>query len=80
MNDTDRLENVIGQLAALKTFCIAVVVTHPDPRTLSECLSSLSEVTIAKTLGVAASEQMLAGVESVLADLKAAAARRVASD
>ena len=65
------------QLAALKTFCVAVLATHPEPEILKKCLDTLSEVTLAKTLGDSASEAMLAGVESVLADLKTAADRRL---
>jgi hypothetical protein len=78
MDDIDRLDQVIGQLAALNTFCIAVVATHPDPQALRKCLLTLSEVTIAKTLGGAASDQMLAGVEIVLSDLRSAADKRLA--
>jgi hypothetical protein len=78
MNDEDRFDHIVGQLAALKTFCVAVVATHPDPNALASCLSTLSEVTVAKTLGIAASESMIEGMESVLSDLKHATTQRLA--
>jgi len=78
MNEIDRLEHIIGQVAALKTFCVTVVATYPNPVELSKCLSTLAEVTMAKTLGGAASESVLADIESVLADLKDAASKRLA--
>lgn len=57
MRDRDRLDYVIGQLAALKTFCFAVVASHPDWQTLGVCITAMSEQTLADLLVTPASDK-----------------------
>lgn len=69
MNNEQRLDFVIGQVASLKAFCICAIGTHPRPAELLAYFSRASEITAAKTLPTQASEAMIEGIESINRDL-----------
>ena len=69
MNNEQKLDFIIGQVASLKAFCISVIVAHPKPTELFTHFSHASEITAAKTLPTQASEAMIEGLESISRDL-----------
>lgn len=69
MNNEERLDFVIGQVAVLKAFCAAVVISHPAPESILQVFTRASEITTAKMLPTGASEAMLEGIESMTQDL-----------
>ncbi len=69
MDSEQRLDYVIGQVTALKAFCISAIVSHPNPTELLTHFSRASEITTAKTLPTKASEAMIEGIESINRDL-----------
>ena len=50
MNNEDRLDYLIGQVATLKSFCIALAITHREPAALQRAFAKAAEITTAKTL------------------------------
>ncbi|MDB5989484.1 MAG: hypothetical protein JWQ10_887 [Herbaspirillum sp.] len=69
MSNEEKLDYLIGQVTVLKAFCIASIVAHPDPSKLAKHFDRAKEITIAKTLSTNASEETLAGIENISADL-----------
>ena len=69
MNDSERLDYVIGQVAALKAFCITLICLHPAPRQLATALEKFAEMGVAKTLPTRASDAMIEGMETMKAHL-----------
>lgn len=69
MNNHDRLDYLIGQVATLKAFCIALAITHREPAVLQRIFTRVAEITTAKTLPTEASEAMLGGMENMANDL-----------
>jgi len=69
MTNEDRLDFLIGQVAAMKAFCIASAVSHTNPSELLAAFQRGSEYTVAKTLPTVASEAMLQGMDSMNQDL-----------
>jgi hypothetical protein len=65
MTNEERLDYLIGQVAAIQAFCAASLVAHPRPSAVLVAFESASEVTIAKTIPTAASDAMIQGVESM---------------
>lgn len=65
MTDSERIDFLIGQVAALKAFSISLIIREPDPRALLQLFDRGSEHTIAKTLPTKASEAMLQGMEDI---------------
>lgn len=70
MNDEERLDFVIGQVAVLKAFCAAAVINHPNPEAVLRTFNKTTEITTAKMLPTGASEAMLEGIESMTQDLQ----------
>ncbi len=77
MTDNERLDFAIGQVAALKSFCVALVSTHANPDGLVAYLSLASEVAAAKSLPTLASDAMVEGLERMQNDLLAIVQREV---
>jgi hypothetical protein len=69
MNSEKKLDYLIGQVTVMKAFCIASIVAHPDPIKLAKHFDRAKEIAIANTLSTNASEEILAGIENISAEL-----------
>lgn len=69
MEQEERLDYLIGQVAALKAFCAAILVDHPAPSNVLAAFNKAGEMAISKTLPTVASEPMLTGMQTMCADL-----------
>jgi hypothetical protein len=71
MTDSDRLDYALGQIAALKAFCMCAAITHQNPTELQKGFEKFSEMTVAKMLPTVASEAMLIGIDEIKTALTA---------
>lgn len=69
---TERIDFITGQVAALKSICIALIVHHSDRKSLLPHLTSAGEATTESMRGTHATEATIAGVASVHNELLAA--------
>lgn len=73
VTESDRLDFALGQIAALKNFCLAVIRLHPNPASLAKGLNALVEMGVSNTPAGPASDAMIEGMEDMKASLAAAA-------
>lgn len=79
MPDPDRADFALGQIAAMKTFCIAILHTFPDPARLEMIFNALAQATHDKTFPRPFSDATIAGLENMTADLADALRKKVES-
>jgi hypothetical protein len=68
-HQVDRIDYLIGQVAALKAFCVAVIASHKDPSLLMHATAKIGEINVAQALPTPATDATLKGMEDVQAAL-----------
>lgn len=77
MNDAQRVQYLMGQVAALQVVLLAFIDTHPEPKVIAPRLERLSEGGVARLLPSEGSDEMLAGFEAVVEKACALARERL---
>lgn len=72
------MEQLLGELAAIKAFCSALVMTHPDPKSLQSAMDQVTERMTASFLAHPdLPEATLDGMRNVSTIIKSAIADQV---
>lgn len=70
MTDEERIDYLIGQVTALKSFCFALLASHENLPLLVSRMEKLNERQIGLLLGQAAQEVTLEGADAMRTDLR----------
>lgn len=65
MTDAERIDFLLGQVAAIKAFCLAAVIAHPDRELLADAFHLMAEHTDVKMLASPATDELLEGIAEV---------------
>ena len=87
MTEKERLDYVQGQVAALKSFCLALMAAHPNPTLLFDRMERFGNQQAGILLGQPASDALLQGADAMrdqlhayARELQAAIDRRAEAD
>ena len=64
MTDKERLDYLQGQVAALKSFCLALMSSHPNPRLLFDRMERFGNQQAGILLGQPTSDALLQGADA----------------
>ncbi|KAF1069080.1 hypothetical protein APR50_22690 [Variovorax paradoxus] len=65
MTDKERLDYLQGQVAALKSFCLALMSSHPNPRLLFDRMERFGNQQAGILLGQPTSDALLQGADAM---------------
>jgi len=64
-HNRDDIQFLAGQVHALMGFALAIINTHPSPRTLARQLDLVGQVTLARSEASTVSDDFVEGVQNV---------------
>ena len=70
MTDQERIDYLIGQVTALKSFCFALMASHENLPLLASRMDRFNEQQVGILLGQAAEESTLDGADAMRTDLR----------